>query len=229
MKIGIMQPYFFPYLGYFQLINVVDTFVLYDDVQYIQRGWINRNYLLSAEGKSLITIPTINKFGLLINETKISDQKGWREKIIKSIYFSYKKAPYFDIIFPFIEVVVNNQSQFISEIAIQSIKTVIDYLNIKTELVKSSNLEYSKDNRINKINEILSLTNANEFILPPGSISLYRKSDFIVPTNFLIPDEEINYRQYNNSRFESNLSIIDILMFNEKQQIMNLLTRYKLV
>lgn len=223
-----MQPYFFPYLGYFQLINIVDTFVLYDDVQYIQRGWINRNYILSAEGKNLITIPTIKKFGLLINETKISDQKGWREKIIKSIYFSYKKAPYFDIIYPLIEEVVNNQSQFISEIAIQSIKAVIDYLNIKTELLKSSNLKYSKDNRINKINEILSLTNASEFILPPGSISLYNKSDFSVPTNFLFPDEDISYRQYNNSRFESNLSIIDILMFNEKQQIMNLLSRYKL-
>lgn len=229
MKVAIMQPYFFPYIGYFQLLNMVDIFVLYDDVQYIQRGWINRNYIISKESKNFITIPVINnKLSSLICETEIFNQEKWRNKILNAVYFTYKRAPFFDQVFPIIEEVINLNTNYISEIAIKSIKITMEYLDIKTKLVKSSDLEYEKDNKLDKINLILSKLSATVFFLPPGSVLIYKKTDFNIPAHFLLPDEQIKYKQFSRSDFESNLSIIDILMFNTKPEIIEILCRYNL-
>lgn len=229
MRVAIMQPYFYPYIGYFQLINSAETFVIYDDVHYIQRGWINRNYILSVNGRTLITIPIVNKSINKINDTEISCQYNWREKILRSIFLEYKKAPNFDIVFPLIEEAINCQSKYISDIAICSIKSVINYLGITTNILKSSDLEHHNEGRLEKINEILCLTRATDFILPPGSVELYFKKDFIVPTYYLMPDKDIKYRQFDKARFESSLSVIDIMMFNGKEEIQDLLNRYSLI
>ena len=96
MRIAIMQPYFFPYIGYFQLISAVDIFVVYDDVNYINKGWINRNHILVNGQAKLITIPLIqasqNKH---ISEIELFGDLKWKDKLLKTIEFNYKKASYF--------------------------------------------------------------------------------------------------------------------------------------
>ena len=96
MKAAVMQPYLFPYIGYFQLINAVDTFVVYDDVNYIKKGWINRNSILVNEKPFLFTVDlkevSQNK---LINEITIDENSNWKKNILRTIELSYKKAPFF--------------------------------------------------------------------------------------------------------------------------------------
>lgn len=103
MKIAVMQPYLFPYIGYFQLLNAVDMFVVFDDVNFIKKGWINRNNILVNRQKYLFTVPlkdaSQNK---LIKEVQIADD-GWQEKFLKTVAQSYKKAEFFDEAFALIE------------------------------------------------------------------------------------------------------------------------------
>lgn len=118
MKLAIMQPYFLPYIGYFQLINAVDTFVLLDDVNYINKGWINRNQLLLNGKAHLFTLPlqkaSQNK---LINQLELSNETKWKDKLLKTIETAYKKAPQFHLVFPLISQILqypeSNLSLFI--------------------------------------------------------------------------------------------------------------------
>ena len=104
MKIAIMQPYFFPYLGYWQLMNIVDKFVIYDDVNYIKRGWINRNRIL-VEGKPFyIHVPVMKASqNKIINEMEVFVDSSLRKKELKTIELAYKKAPFFDSVYPLIK------------------------------------------------------------------------------------------------------------------------------
>ena len=109
MKLAIMQPYFFPYLGYFQMFNAVDKFVLLDDVNFIMRGYINRNSILVNQKAHLFSIPlekpSQNK---LINETKLNFQEKDKENFLKTITLAYKKAPYYNDFYPVLEDIINN-------------------------------------------------------------------------------------------------------------------------
>ena len=121
MRLAVMQPYFFPYIGYFQLINAVDKFVFYDDVNYIKGGWINRNNILVNKQKKLISLNLVaSSSNKNINEIRIGNRKN---KVLNTIRQSYTKAPYFNKVFPIIEEIFNNidTSTLISEVAGSSI------------------------------------------------------------------------------------------------------------
>ena len=106
MKLGIMQPYFFPYLGYFHLISAVDEFVLYDDVNFIKQGWISRNRIISNTGTQFLTLQLLGASSFKkINEIQTGNNK---EKLVKSVYQSYSKAEYFKERFPLIEELLIN-------------------------------------------------------------------------------------------------------------------------
>ena len=101
MKVGIMQPYFFPYIGYFQLINAVDKFIIYDDVNYINRGWINRNNILVNDAAHLIQVPLIGSSqNKLINEIEIVQDAKWKKKLLKTIHQSYVTVSYTHLTLP---------------------------------------------------------------------------------------------------------------------------------
>ncbi|KES17196.1 WbqC-like protein family [Gilliamella apicola SCGC AB-598-B02] len=147
MKVGIMQPYFFPYLGYWQLINAVDKYVIYDDVNFIKNGWINRNNILLNGKKHLITLPLEGASSfLLINQIKTSSKLKDREKLLKTLEQAYKKAPYFEIIFSIFKDTLFYKSEYISDALIFSIQKIVDYLNLNTEIILSSKL--NKDNSL---------------------------------------------------------------------------------
>jgi len=231
MKLAIMQPYFFPYIGYFQLINAVDKFVIYDDVQYIQRGWINRNNIISKDGKTTFTIP-VKKQSLLdnIKDINVADGSQWKEKMLKMFFLTYKRAPYFKQIYTLIEELIYINETKLSTYSFNSIELVIRYLNLEKEFISSSNINYERNiDRIQKLNDIIEIEKADCFILPQGSVDLYKKTDFNIPTYFIQMDSELSYTQFSKYRFESNLSIIDALMFCSKNELLKLMNKYILV
>ena len=232
MKIGIMQPYFFPYMGYWQLINAVDKYVIYDDVNFIKNGWINRNNILLNGKKYLVTLPLDGASSfLLINQIRTTSKTKDKEKVLKTIVQSYKKAPYFENVISIVENTIMNESKFICDALIYSIKSVINYLDIKTEILISSELD--KDNSLSsedKVIHICKLLNGNNYLNAIGGQELYNKSNFEkqnLQLSFLKMNQQ-NYKQLSND-FVPNLSMIDVLMFNSPSSIREMLNDYEVM
>ena len=141
MKIAIMQPYFFPYIGYFQLINSVEEFIIYDKVSFIKKGWVSRNNILINKKPYLINVPLLKKSSYKnISDIKIQDDTVWRKKLLLDIYMSYKKAKCFNDVYPIIEKIINFPTNKLSELNYLSIKNICDYLGIKTKITISYNV-----------------------------------------------------------------------------------------
>ncbi len=228
MKLAIMQPYFFPYLGYFQLIHAVDAFVVYDDVNYIKGGWINRNYILGNNGKQLMTLPlkgaSSNK---LINEIEAGD----RAKIVKTLRQNYCKARHFSEVFPMIEsIMIQPQSNLEAFLGHQLLQ-VCNYLGLSPQWHFSSDLH--KDNQLRGQDKVLAICaelGAKRYINVPGGKALYDRGAFEnhdIKLSFIQP-RPVSYRQF-GQEFVPNLSIIDVLMFNSRDDCARLLSEYDLV
>jgi len=232
MKLAIMQPYIFPYIGYFQLIKAVDKFVIYDDVNFINRGWINRNRILVNGKDSLFTIPlkeaSQNK---LINEIEVNWDDAWKSKWLKTLEQSYKKAPYFQQVRPIIEQTLEQEKTIFSEIIVENLKLINAYLGITTEIISSSSIYQNTELKAQtRIVDICLKEKANHYINPIGGIELYQKEVFEeqgMQLNF-IKSKSVQYPQLKND-FVPWLSIIDVLMFNSVEQIQTFLDSYELV
>lgn len=232
MKIGIMQPYFFPYLGYWQTLNAVDKYVIYDDVNYIKNGWINRNNILLNNQKHLLTIPLdgASPF-LLINQIKTTPRENEKEKLLKTIEVAYKKAPYFDVVFPIIHDVIMEKSNLIINALVLQLKSVCKYLDIQTELIISSTMD--KDNSLkaqDKVIHICKMLGGTQYINAIGGQELYSFDDFEkngLELSFL-KTEFTPYKQFKNE-FIPGLSMIDILMFNSPADVKKMLNMYSLI
>jgi len=235
MKVAIMQPYIFPYLGYFQLINEVENFVVYDDVNFIKGGWIHRNRILVNNTDSLFTVP-LSKLSSFspINETRINEKsfEDWKKKFLRSIELAYKKAPNFLEINSLIRRVLDNETLLISELAINSIKEVLSYLNISVNVYVSSN-RFSDSKSMNRVDRIVSICNdlnSKVYINAIGGTDLYHKEEFKekgLQLSFIKSQLE-PYKQFNNT-FISGLSIIDVLMFNSIDEVRQQLNNYTLI
>lgn len=231
MKLGIMQPYFFPYLGYWQLINAVDTYVVYDDVAYIKGGWINRNNILVNEKANLITLSLENSSSFKnINEINIIKNGKNAEKIVKTIQMAYKKAPFFNQVMPILENLLLKNDK-IADLNYNSILEINKYLKINTNIILSSSL--SKDNSLkaqDKVIHINKLLGSDTYINAIGGQELYDREEFKregIELKFLKMND-IKYTQFKN-QFVQNLSIIDVLMFNSHKQIKEMLDDYTLL
>ncbi len=231
MKIGIMQPYLFPYIGYFQLIYAVDKFIVLDDVNFINRGWINRNRILVNGKEHLFSIPikksSQNK---LILECELSDEL-WQKKFLKTIEMCYKKAPFFNEVFPLIANIINNEEENLSRFILHHFHRIFDFLDLEITIVPSSSVYDTKGAKAQeKIIEICKIERATHYINPIGGTDLYDKNRFKqekIQLNF-IKTNNILYSQ-NSVNFVPWLSIIDILMFNSKKVISEMLDNYELV
>lgn len=232
-KIAIMQPYMFPYIGYFQLIAAVDKFVVYDDVNYINRGWVNRNNILINGVATLIQIPlsgaSQNK---LINEVEILNETKWKVKLLRTIEQSYKKAPFFLAVYDLIQTQINKGHTHIAGLNVESTQAVCKYLGINTQIISSSSHYQNKHlSGQDRILDICKIENADHYINPIGGMELYDRELFDenkIKLNF-IQSSAISYRQFNNL-FAPYLSIIDVLMFCEPEYIKTkLLKAYELI
>lgn len=235
MKIAIMQPYIFPYIGYFQLINAVDKFVFYDDVNYIKGGWINRNQILLNGNKNLFTLPLKNASSFqTISDTLIHTELylKWKKKFLKSIEQSYKKAPFFEDVYILIQQIFDVKHTTIADLCIHSIKQVANYLSLEV-VFESSSEKYHETKGMEKAERLINIcqTNkANTYINPAGGKELYQKDTFKEQNIdlFFIENKLTPYPQFNND-FVPGLSIIDVLMFNSKENVKKILTQFTLV
>ncbi len=229
MIIGSHQPYLFPYFGYWQLMNVVDTYVIADNLQYIKKGYINRNYILNNGTQHRFTLEVRGvHFATPINEIKVGYNS---EKILKTIFHAYKKAPYFNEVYLLIENILLNEEKNLSKYIGHSIENIANYLEMDTKFIYESDLEidYSQSPQSVIIN-ICKILNSNHYINAIGGQELYKKKPFEkegIVLNFL-KTNEIKYKQFNDE-FVQNLSIIDIMMFNSKYEIINMLEEYRLL
>lgn len=223
MKLAIMQPYIFPYIGYFQLINAVDKFVVYDNIKFTKKGWINRNRILVNDKDDYFTIPLKKDSDFLnIDQRKTAatfpDEKI---KLLRRIIDSYKKAPYFDAVFPVLQGIINIEEENLFRFIYKSLLSVCEFLNIKTEFVISSSI--SIDHQLKSQDKVIAICkamNATQYINPVGGMQLYTKEIFNqnnIQLNFL-KSILIEYQQFKN-KFVPWLSIIDVMMFNSKEKV----------
>lgn len=223
MKLAIMQPYFFPYIGYWQLINVVDTFVIYDDVNYIKKGYINRNSILSGNDSQRITLEVIGASpNKLINEIQVGNNV---KKLLKTLSQTYSKAPEYDRVFPLIEDILKSREKNLAKFVGGSIVKISNHLKINTKIIFSSDIEKNSNLKAqDKIIDICKELKSLNYINTIGGVNLYDEDRFKkegIGLNFL-EAKIINYQQFKDE-FISHLSIIDVLMFNDIDAVRNML------
>lgn len=227
-----MQPYFFPYIGYWQLIDAADVFVIYDDVNYIKGGWINRNRILINGEPRYITISLDNaSSNKLINQTSLCTEMASKTKILKTLREYYARAPYFVQTYNLVEELVlypnNNLAEYLQNIILR----VCEYLGIMTKIEVSSRID--KNDRLRgreKVIEICKKLGADEYINSIGGIDLYSKDYFYdngIRLGFLKAGN-IQYAQFSYP-FVPNLSIIDVMMHNSVSEIGRMLAMFDMV
>jgi len=233
-KIAIMQPYLFPYIGYFQLIHAVDTFIVLDNVQYINRGWINRNRILLNQEPYLFSFSV--KSGardLSINQRYYSEARSNEiAKFEKTLYYAYNKAPNYEEV---IDLLKNIEQQTVeSNVAISNttqLQLLIAYLGIETQFQYASEIkERTEESAEQYLISICKAKGSENYVNPLGGQSLYSKTAFSqngIILNF-IQTKPYVYSQLGKV-WVPHLSIIDVMMFNTKEQIRELLGQYELV
>jgi hypothetical protein len=227
-----MQPYLFPYIGYFQLLSSVDKFVVYDDVSFIKQGWINRNNILLNGQAFLFTVPLLNaSSNTLIKDTAVSNKVPWGNKLLRTIEQAYRKAPQYVPVAELISKVVSGNSETIGELATASIKAVAAYLDIDTEILPgSSGFENKHLSGEARVIDICKQEKATRYHNPIGGKELYSKAAFEASGIELrfVKSSAISYSQYKEP-FVPWLSIIDVLMFNDVAMVNKLIRNFELI
>ena len=216
MRISIMQPYFFPYLGYFQLIAASDIFVSLDDVNFIKKGWINRNRLVFNNKAALFTVPLENvSQNRLICDTRIAATAFaiWKDNFLKSVAAFYKKFPFFTEGMSILEAVLAQPAAAISDMAIASLRACCDALHITTPIMISSTIPQAVDcKKERKLIAICKSLQADTYLNPIGGVSLYSQDMFTqdgIRLRFLKP--ALPPYTCSKREFIPALSILDVI------------------
>jgi len=233
-RIAIMQPYFFPYIGYYQLINAVDVFVIYDDGKMIKTGFIHRNSILGTEKiptPHRISLQLVkNSCNLAINEVQLKDD-AHIGSIIRAIRCRYHRAPYYDCAFPVLEEALMCKKRKLSEYLECQIREICDYLGIRTRIVLSSGINKDGLDGVEaKAYRICDHYGISSYVNPAGGVKFYSKQEWArhgIRLDFLTRRDSIIYRQFKEP-FVPDLSIIDVMMFNSRDSISEMLGEYDL-
>ncbi len=231
MKLAIMQPYFMPYIGYWQLMNAVDMYVVYDNIEYTKKGWFNRNRVLLNGKDYLFTIPVKKDSDYLdVCERYVADDFK-KEKLLNLFCEAYRKAPYYSNIYPEIEKMVLYSDTNLFKYIYNSICAVKELLGIKTKIIISSSIDIDHSLKgKDKVIAICKELGASEYYNAIGGQSLYDKNEFKnngIELKFL-KSELVPYKQLKND-FVAGLSIIDVMMFNSPEEIKQMLDKYELI
>jgi WbqC-like protein family len=223
MKIAIMQPYFVPYIGYFQLINAVDKFVIYDNIKYTKKGWINRNRILVDGTDEYITLPIKKDSDYLnVDQRKLADSFiDDKNKILRKLTYAYRKAPHYDEVFQLMERILETPESNLFEFIYKSLQEICRFLDINTEFIISSGLPIDHGLKAqDKVIEICKALSADTYINPSGGVELYNGKTFQengIALAFL-QTGPVQYQQFKDN-FIASLSIIDVMMFNSREEI----------
>jgi hypothetical protein len=233
MKIGIMQPYFFPYMGYFSLIKYVDRFVFFDTPQYINHGWVNRNRVLKQNGSSgYITVPVQKCHrDIAIKDIRISKNFDWREKIYGQLTVYKRRAPYYNNVIEFLHTVLDKDyNHSLANLNIETIKSVCRYLEVETVFDVFSEMDVNISEVSQADEWALEITNAiggNIYVNLPGGVSFFDREKYIkqnIELQFL--QSKLPPYIQRIGHFEKGLSIIDVMMFCNKKEISDMLNAF---
>lgn len=255
MRLAVMQPYFFPYIGYYQAIGAVDRYILYDNVNFIKKGYMTRNRYLVVNGEpAYLIVPVREKSSYRrISQVELVADRKWRTAMLNTLYMNYKRCPYFEDVFPVVENVLHSDTDFLTTLNARSIMDVGRYLDISTEIVSDVRIYDDLEEKLNNLNgdaaalfpylklkqpdrkviraiEICRREKADVLVNAFGGLSLYDKEEFSRNeiTLFFIKTDGVSYTQRSRS-FYPNLSIIDVLMNCGKKETRELLQKYTLI
>jgi hypothetical protein len=218
MRIAIMQPYFLPYVGYFQLMGAADKFVLLDDVNFINRGWINRNRVAVNGEPYWMTVPLAQASqNKLINEICIVQDTSWKRKILQTVKLSYHDAPYLTEVLPLFSQILEDAHGSLSPFLYGQLQRVADYLGLAVQIEKTSAV-YPKEGKTgqDRILDICRREEADGYINLPGGRDLYDPAAFSaagIELFFLNPDFSKMQLRYSGTEGPV-LSILDLVMLN---------------
>jgi len=227
MKLAIMQPYFLPYIGYFQLIAAADTFVVYDNIKYTKKGWVNRNRMLRNGGDVTFSLPLAKGSDALnIVERELAGDFD-RERLLNQFKGAYSKAPHFEVTLPVLARIILNEERNLFRYIHQSIVEICVHLGLTTAIRISSEIDINHDLKSqDKVLAICNALDAESYINAIGGLELYRYEDFAeqnVALHF-IQTKPFEYPQFAGQAVQW-LSIVDVLMFNSldvvKDRIVN--------
>ena len=221
------QPYLFPYFAYWQLINSADIFVIGDNLQYSKNGYIKKNYILFQGKKHKFSLEVVGvHLGMSINEVAIGENG---KSLLGLFQNAYKKAPYYLEIYPMLEDILLNDEKNLGKYLNYSIKKIASYLDMDTKITNWETISSYKSAQ-DAVIDLCKSHNADRYINAIGGEVLYNQDDFLkegIKLNFLQMDE-IKYKQFDHE-FIPNLSIIDVMMFNSKDEIKKMLEMYRLI
>ena len=237
-----MQPYFFPYLGYFDLIYNSDVWIVFDTPQYVKEGWMNRNRILHpAEGWRYVTAPVAKApRSTPINQIRINGRTDWRERILRSLGDYRKHAPFFNLVLPLVEECLYRDTDFLSDINLFALHRTCEFLDIPFEhcvFSDFSGCQWAKDDvdqqTIRKTSDwalqITKALGADVLINPPGGRGLYDPQEFREHGIELMIREFPTFTYSTGPYvFEPNLSIIDVLMWNSVEEVRAYLERVRI-
>lgn len=232
MRVGIMQPYFLPYIGYFQLIDAVDLFIVYDNIKYTKKGWINRNRLLLNGTDAVFSLPLKKDSDYLdVVQRELSTDFD-RAKLLNQFKGAYSRAPYFSETFPLLENIVGHKDDNLFRFIHNGLLQTCQHLGIKTEIRVSSEIPIAHELKSqDKVLALCKAVGADIYINPIGGMELYAKEDFRengVELNFIKP-QSFEYPQF-GSPFIPWLSIVDVMMFNPMDLVhRHIKTDYELI
>lgn len=255
MKLGAMQPYFFPYLGYFQLVAAVDKFLLYDNLNYIQKGWVHRNRIrLKGQGEFYCSVPLVHPSSFVkIKDVQVDRSRRWPAKFLDLLAFNYKKAPFFEEVFALVQTIVNHDTSRLTEVNCRGIMAIAGYLEIAAHITCDS-APYQEfetavedgdrsglmralsaqtgvtDVKVLRILYLCRMEHANHYINAIGGQALYPREVFArngVRLDFL----QTRFTPYpqQEDTFIPGLSILDVLMHCGREGTRRLLHDFDLV
>ena len=226
MIASFAQPYFFPYIGYFQLIAASDVFVVYDDAQYMKNGWVNRNRILGKSGPEWLTFPVEHApHTLTINQRRyVSGGKRTTDVLLTKLATRYREAANFEATMKLVEGALSYPDRGVASFNNNLIRRVCEFLDVGTRIEVASELRVKKSSGVQAVIDMCLLLEADHYLNPIGGTDLYSPAAFSangLALSFLKPELHV-YPQF-GLPFQPGLSIIDVLMFNSKACVRHML------
>jgi hypothetical protein len=228
-SVAIMQPFFFPYLGYFSLMKHTDNWIVFDDIRYSNQAWGNRNRILKhPEGWAWINVPVKDhKRETFYSNILIQNEINWKRKIINQFEYYKIHAPFYKDVLKIIQEVFSEDFSHLVDLNIHAMKKVCEYLKIDFKYTKFSEMNLG----INSVQhpgqwalEICKAIKSTNYVNPCEGHPIYDKKEYDdagISLQFII--NRVSPYDQKRAEFEARLSIIDVMMWNSVERVNELI------